>query len=78
MINKLERGDLIKLEGNIYKFMTRQSFIRGNPVKFVCQDLFTKKNVIIDIWDMRHAAEFIQEGSPTYKSIMVLYGSKEG
>ena len=78
MINKLERGDLIKLEGNIYKFMTRQNFIRGNPVKFVCQDLFTKKTVTIDIWDMRHAAEFIEEGSPTYKSIMVLYGSKEG
>ena len=78
MINKLERGDLIRLEGNIYKFMTRQKFIRGNPVKFVCQDLFTKKTVTIDIWDMRRAAEFIEEGSPIYKSIMVLYGSKEG
>lgn len=77
-VNNISHGQLIRLENEIYKFIIVKRFVRNKPVEFQCENIFTKKPVTIDILDMKHAAEFISEDSPSYKSIMVLYGSKEG
>lgn len=77
-INKLQLGQLIRLENQIFRFMGISKYnSRSSPTHFLCEDVFTKKHTNIDIWDMRHACEFITEDSPAYRSISVLYGTKD-